>query len=85
MTALQPRPSLLNKEPDEVLLKGYVNMAVYGGTALLIKAYVHRAGAMFPPFCIIPLMETGQGSGVVHCRAKFMRRFILMHSLCIQP
>ena len=29
-----------------------------GGTALLVKAEVHRDGAMFPPFAFYHLMET---------------------------
>jgi len=29
-----------------------------GGTALLVKAEVHRDGAMFPPFAFYHLIET---------------------------
>lgn len=29
-----------------------------GGTALLVKAHVHRDGAMFPPFAFYHLIET---------------------------
>jgi mannan polymerase complexes MNN9 subunit len=37
---------------DEVTLEGV------GGTALLVKAEVHRDGAMFPPFAFYNLIET---------------------------
>lgn len=35
-----------------------VNLDGVGGTALLVKADVHRDGAMFPPFPFYHLIET---------------------------
>lgn len=53
-TLLSGMPDLENLgEPDvEVELDGV------GGTALLVKADVHRDGAMFPPFAFYHLIET---------------------------
>lgn len=38
--------------------KAIINLDGVGGTALLVKAEVHRDGAMFPPFAFYHLMET---------------------------
>jgi len=38
--------------------KTLVNLDGVGGTALLVKAEVHRDGAMFPPFAFYHLIET---------------------------
>ncbi|GAB7340336.1 hypothetical protein MBLNU457_6787t1 [Dothideomycetes sp. NU457] len=38
--------------------KALVNLDGVGGTALLVKAEVHRDGAMFPPFAFYHLIET---------------------------
>lgn len=35
-----------------------INLDGVGGTALLVKADVHRDGAMFPPFPFYHLIET---------------------------
>ena len=42
-----------NGDPREV-----VGLDGVGGTALLVKAEVHRDGAMFPPFPFYHLIET---------------------------
>jgi mannan polymerase complexes MNN9 subunit len=39
-------------------LEQEVNLDGVGGTALLVKAEVHRDGAMFPPFPFYNLIET---------------------------
>lgn len=38
--------------------KAIISLDGVGGTALLVKAEVHRDGAMFPPFAFYHLMET---------------------------
>ena len=38
--------------------KTVVSLDGVGGTALLVKAEVHRDGAMFPPFAFYHLIET---------------------------
>jgi mannan polymerase complexes MNN9 subunit len=53
---------------DDILLEGYAEMPTYrslmakldgvGGATLLVKAEVHRDGAMFPPFPFYHLIET---------------------------
>ncbi|KAL1297476.1 hypothetical protein AAFC00_005001 [Neodothiora populina] len=45
--------SNMNGDPREI-----VNLDGVGGTALLVKADVHRDGAMFPPFPFYHLIET---------------------------
>lgn len=42
-----------NGDPREI-----INLDGVGGTALLVKADVHRDGAMFPPFPFYHLIET---------------------------
>ena len=50
---LMARIADLNGNPrEEIELDGV------GGTALLVKAEVHRDGAMFPPFAFYHLIET---------------------------
>ncbi len=52
LMAMSANPSE-NRDPREIIPLDGV-----GGTALMVKAEVHRDGAMFPPFAFYHLMET---------------------------
>jgi len=67
---------------------GDVNMEIpldgVGGTVLLVKAEVHRDGAMFPPFAFYHLIET-EGFAKMARRLGWMAYGLPNYRVCLPP